>query len=430
MRRKIKALMVVFIVFAVLTQSPVHASTYSRGKAVLVLPQDFAGDPSFSPYAENFARVLNSYGVQCICLRGADCTKKNIIKHAQGANILYYLGHGNDVDWGFYLDGDFFTRKEIQDNLRLSPNAIVFLQLVCYATGSTGTDIGPVPADVALYRICEYASTFLPIGARAYIATSWGEKSAHFMNAFLSQETRPIEEVFTQSLGCGDERYQAAHIYYPQYLTIFYKDPLGWSSAFVGDTELTPSQIFCGLPALSGISGANNINTASNSSGSIYGQVLNARGRVIPGTCIRINNTNMPTNPGGEFRFTLVHPGIYTVYYDAPGYIGQTQVVEVKPEEEMRCPTCILSPGVVSSTTGSIYGRVISRITGRVIPGTCIRIDSCIMPTNPGGEFRFTLVHPGIYTVYYDAPGYIGQTQMMEVKAGQEANCPTCILSK
>jgi hypothetical protein len=139
----------------------------------------------------------------------------------------------------------------------------------------------------------------------------------------------------------------------------------------------------------------------------------------------------MPTNPGGEFRFTLVHPGIYTVYYDAPGYVGQTQVIEVKSGSTTRPPTVILSSNTngVSSATGEIFGRVINS-AGKTIPGTAIRINNSLMPTNPGGEFRFTLVHPGIYTVYYDAPGYIGQTQVIEVKAGATTRPPTVIISK
>ncbi|MDI6892245.1 MAG: SpoIID/LytB domain-containing protein [Actinomycetota bacterium] len=156
--------------------------------------------------------------------------------------------------------------------------------------------------------------------------------------------------------------------------------------------------------------------------GEIRGRVVNQAWQTIPGTCIRINSSLMPTNPGGEFRFTRVHDGIYTVYYDAPGYQGQTQVIEVRNGAPTQCPTCVLS------TLGEIRGRVVNQ-AWQTIPGTCIRINNSLMPTNPGGEFRFTRVHDGIYTVYYDAPGYQGQTQVIEVKAGSVTVCPTVIMS-
>jgi len=79
--------------------------------------------------------------------------------------------------------------------------------------------------------------------------------------------------------------------------------------------------------------------------------------------------------------------------------------------------------------TGEIYGKVISATTRRAIPGTAVRINSSVMPTNGAGEFRFTLVHPGTYTVYYDAPGYGGQTQVIQVSAGAVTKPPTVLMS-
>lgn len=86
------------------------------------------------------------------------------------------------------------------------------------------------------------------------------------------------------------------------------------------------------------------------------------------------------------------------------------------------------TPGAPSSTTGDIFGRVVNS-AWQTIPGTAVRIDATVMPTNPGGEFRFTQVHPAIYTIYYDAPGYIGQTQVVQVVSGIETRMPTVILS-
>lgn len=76
---------------------------------------------------------------------------------------------------------------------------------------------------------------------------------------------------------------------------------------------------------------------------------------------------------------------------------------------------------------GEIRGRVVSQ-TGQVVSGATARIDGTEMKTDSKGVFAFTLVHPRTYTVHYAAPGYIGQTQELEVKAGVVAGAPTVIL--
>ncbi len=161
--------------------------------------------------------------------------------------------------------------------------------------------------------------------------------------------------------------------------------------------------------------------------GEILGRVLNNGGQTVSGVAVRIDQTVVPTNSVGEFRFTLVYPGTYTIYYDAPGYIGQTQEVVVRVGVTTRPPVVLLYPGFGPSTLGRIYGRVINS-GGHSIPGTSVRVDNVILPTNTKGEFQFTLVWPGTYTIHYNAPGYRSQTQTVEVKAGLITICPNVLL--
>jgi len=78
--------------------------------------------------------------------------------------------------------------------------------------------------------------------------------------------------------------------------------------------------------------------------GEIFGKVINGKTRrPFRGATVRINNVIMPTNRRGEFRFSLVYPGIYTIYYDAPGYRGQMQeYIAVYPDRRTIPPTCFL----------------------------------------------------------------------------------------
>ncbi len=157
--------------------------------------------------------------------------------------------------------------------------------------------------------------------------------------------------------------------------------------------------------------------------GEILGRVLDRSHRPVPGTAVRINASVVPPNPGGEFRFTRIHNGAYTIYYDAPGYQGQSQENIVVNGGLIRPPTALLS-----KVTGEIRGFVLDNRTRGPIPGTVVRINNVIMPTNPGGEFRFTLVHNGIYTIYYDAPDYAGQIQQNIVVDGGVTSTPTVLM--
>lgn len=155
--------------------------------------------------------------------------------------------------------------------------------------------------------------------------------------------------------------------------------------------------------------------------GTIAGRVVGEDWKSIVGASVRIDASRATVRPDGTFSFTKVWDGNYTLIYEAAGYQPQTQVIGVATGKISTCPTCLLGRG------GEIVGRVLNT-KGQVVPGTCIRINASLMPTNPGGDFRFTMVHPGLYTIYFDAPGYKGQQQEITVGTSS-ARCPTVILS-
>ncbi|MBI4744027.1 MAG: IPT/TIG domain-containing protein [Actinobacteria bacterium] len=92
--------------------------------------------------------------------------------------------------------------------------------------------------------------------------------------------------------------------------------------------------------------------------GKIKGRIINASGIPILGLPARINNIRMATTITGEFEFTLVADGIYTVYYEANGYISQTQVLVVLNGGITLAPTVILSPNVVVSINPSSVSKL------------------------------------------------------------------------
>lgn len=161
--------------------------------------------------------------------------------------------------------------------------------------------------------------------------------------------------------------------------------------------------------------------------GNIEGKVVSGfTGAPIAGAAVRVGGIVIPTNRGGEFAFTLVHPGIYTVYYDAPGHKGEVQeYITVEGGKTTVTPTVIFE-----ANTGEIRGKVSSAATGLPLPGAAVRINNITAFSDAQGDFVFTLVHPGVYTVNYEAPGHLGQTQeVIAVYEGVHTTPPMVVLS-
>lgn len=165
----------------------------------------------------------------------------------------------------------------------------------------------------------------------------------------------------------------------------------------------------------------------SSSTGSITGKVVsNFYGTFIAGAAVRINDTVIATNGNGEFLFAGVQPGTYKIYYDAADHEGQVQeFVTVESERLTRTPAVIMKAGI-----GEIVGKVLSAATGLPLQGAVVRIDDIVAVTGPEGEFRFSRVYPGVYTVHYSAPSHLGQIQeVIPVFKNERLNLPTAVLS-
>ena len=160
--------------------------------------------------------------------------------------------------------------------------------------------------------------------------------------------------------------------------------------------------------------------------GAIKGKVLSSfSGLPIPGTAIRVDETVVPTSTAGEFVFNQVYLGTYTIYFDAPDHEGQWQEVVVESGKATTIPTVVLS-----AATGEIRGRVMSLATGQALSGTVVRIDNITVLSGADGEFVFTRVYPGVYTVHHNAPGHLGQIQeAVAVYKGALTNPPMAVLS-
>ncbi|MBI4743555.1 MAG: PD40 domain-containing protein, partial [Actinobacteria bacterium] len=175
----------------------------------------------------------------------------------------------------------------------------------------------------------------------------------------------------------------------------------------------------------SGGGGSPALSIQSTSTGKIKGRIINTSGLAVLGTPARIGNTKVATNLNGEFEFSGLSDGIYTVYYEVPGYNTQTQVLQVLNGGTTIAPTVIMSPAL---PTGKIRGRIINA-SGIPILGMPVTVNGIRAATNLNGEFEFNFVADGVYTLFYDPVGYISRTQVLVVSNGGITNGPTVIMS-
>jgi len=124
-------------------------------------------------------------------------------------------------------------------------------------------------------------------------------------------------------------------------------------------------------------------------------------------------------------RPTGPDPGLGFV--SCTGIVDRTRVSTNYPT----IPTQTLSGGnyVVVTYAGLIRGRVMARTVATPLPGAKVTINGISMFTDANGEFSFTHMVPGVYTLEYSAPGYATQTQVIRVEGGQPTYTPWAIMS-
>lgn len=125
----------------------------------------------------------------------------------------------------------------------------------------------------------------------------------------------------------------------------------------------------------------------------------NETGEPIPWATVTVNETGktVKVNGSGYFKIPL-DPGIYHLIFEAFGY--ETLTLEVE----------------VIALNGTIAGFVYDELLGVPIEGAAVTIEELNLTvyTGPNGEFNVS-VPPGTYNVTASAPGYVNETQVVDV---------------
>src|SRR3954447_17779774 len=160
--------------------------------AIIVGPTDELTDSNLKD-AEALAVAAESYGMDVRRIFYPNATWDDVVANVQGANLLVYMGHGNGwpspyapfqedtkdgIGVGPYAGGTkaqtkYYGANVMRTDIQLAPNAIVFLNHLCYAAGNGESGMAIPTWDIAHQRADNFAAGFLATGARTVFAYSW-----------------------------------------------------------------------------------------------------------------------------------------------------------------------------------------------------------------------------------------------------------------
>src|SRR5450759_3654883 len=181
----------------------------SQAKVVIVVGAVEGLTSSYRSYGDSAAASFSKYTSNIVKVYSPNATWANVQAAAAGASVLVYLGHGSGYpnpyigylqpngDNGMGLNatagnGDSnlkYYGENYMAQLNLAPNAVVFLNHLCYASGDSEPGNGKPTLLVAQTRVDGYASGFLRGNARAVIAEGMGSISPYIDALFSTNQT-------------------------------------------------------------------------------------------------------------------------------------------------------------------------------------------------------------------------------------------------
>lgn len=185
-------------------------------KAVIVSGPVHSLTQRYKAYALEIARAAEQQGWEVVRLFHPTATPARVKKHANGAKLFVYVGHGNGWPSAFgpfqestknglglnpakvslrttshvvYKGADW-----LRANVRFAPNAVVILSHLSYASGNASSGMAIPSRAVAVERVDNFANGFLASGAQVVWALGW-QPGADIVRA-LAEEDATMDAVF------------------------------------------------------------------------------------------------------------------------------------------------------------------------------------------------------------------------------------------
>jgi len=213
--RRLTALLALVVVLLASTAAagPALATPAPLKAVIIVGPTHDLTDLNLND-GEALARLAESYGMDVRRVFHPKATWANVLANVQGANLVVYLGHGygwpspyppfrekyqngvglNPYEGAARTDVDYHGGKAIRESWNLAPNAIVFLNHLCYAAGQSESGMATPSWDIARQRVDNMASGYLYAGAGAVFAYSMQPFAKTLQLLMTTDQT--VDEIF------------------------------------------------------------------------------------------------------------------------------------------------------------------------------------------------------------------------------------------
>ncbi|MBI3752215.1 MAG: hypothetical protein HY263_11245 [Chloroflexi bacterium] len=247
--------------------SPSEAVVAASPKVVIVVGATEGTTPSYRTAADAIAAEAIKWTPNVVKVYSPYATWSVVAAAAQGASVLVYIGHGNgfpspyssvlkpDTQDGMGLnttmglsdsDKKYYGESYIASGIRLAPNAVVFLQNLCYAPGA-GEPGAPEPSiSVAQQRVDNFSSGFIRAGARSVFAGDGSYVAGAIHGLFTTHA--PILSLFRQGWSYNGNEIPFTPARNPAFQGIL--DPETWTTGFkhsvVADPTLTTDDVLAG----------------------------------------------------------------------------------------------------------------------------------------------------------------------------------------
>jgi hypothetical protein len=153
--------------------------------------------------------------------------------------------------------------------------------------------------------------------------------------------------------------------------------------------------------------------------GSISGKVTNASsGAALSGATVSGTLGTKTTDTSGNYSFTNVANGTYTLTASKSGYLSRNFTVTVSG--------AAVTQNMPIATSGKIGGHVTSS-SGAALAGVSVQIVGGVVPTNitkttdSSGNYSSSWIPVGSYKVTFSKTGLTSQTKSASVSAGATA---------
>jgi len=138
--------------------------------------------------------------------------------------------------------------------------------------------------------------------------------------------------------------------------------------------------------------------------------------------------------PGGAFKFDNLSPARYVVTAMAPGFFSRDRVeADLTDAAKVEVSLTLQSLEQPTSAPATLTGRVLKDDPADTLIGTLVglvEIGATVM-TDAGGNYVFSDIPPGTYTLVAQADGYLpGAIEGLDVPEGKEVRAPDLTLEK